>query len=268
MRAWKKVSDLFSVRTLQMLCVGAACATLVAQPSSAIFLGVSLIVYAIFLIFGVAIGFHRGLSHRSMPENSVWTWICLGIGVLTSLGKPLEWVLIHRMHHKYSDLPSDPHAPGQQGFWTVFLNRWHLPSAEEGGVPPQLSLVRDIVRSPVVKFYQQNYYYVLLAYVGTLTMSGGWLAVIYGYCWPVMFCVGATSLVNSVCHNGDVPKDCWWVAALTFGEGIHERHHLQPKQTNLSHAYYFDVSGWIMDKLWVVNREGAYEQERIKAVGE
>lgn len=265
---WKEVSALFSVRTLQLLCGVVACVALMVRPASSIYIGISLFVYAIFLIFGVAIGFHRGLSHRSMPENSVWTWICVGIGVLTSLGKPLEWVLIHRMHHKYSDLPSDPHAPGQQGFWTVFFNRWRLHRAEDGGAPPQLSLVRDIVKSPVVKFYQQNYYRILIVYVVTLAASGGWPAVVFGYCWPVLFCVCATSLVNSVCHNGAVPRDCWWVAALTFGEGIHERHHLQPKQINLSHDYYFDVSGWIMDKLWVVNQEGTYEQERIKAVGE
>ena len=236
----------FSVRTLQLACVLLVLGFLVLFPTSIWQIGGGFAAYSVFLIFGVAIGFHRGLSHRLFDLNSPLAWIALGVGTLSTLGKPVEWALIHRLHHQHSDEKSDPHSPVQQGFWTVFLNRWRLP-AESGR--PKLSLIRDLVGSRAVQFYQKRYYMVIATYVGLLAVAGGLPGVIFGYCWPVVMSVLATSLVNSVCHLGGKPRDSFWVTLFTFGEGIHGRHHEEPKTMNLSYAQFFDLSGWLLSKL-------------------
>ncbi|MDZ4083119.1 MAG: fatty acid desaturase [Bdellovibrionales bacterium] len=249
----------FSVRTLQAICLLAAIGFLILRPSEIYLLSYGFLVYAVFLIFGVAIGYHRGLSHRLLDLDSPLAWFSLAVGTLTSLGKPVEWALIHRLHHQHSDETADPHSPAQQGFWTVFLNRWRL-SPETA--KPRLSLVRDLVSSKNVQFFQKRYYLVIALYVLVLALAAGLPGVIFGYCWPVVLSVLATSLVNSVCHTGGVPRDSFWITLFTFGEGIHGRHHLEPKTINLSYAQYFDLSGWLLAKLSVRHEGVAWATRR------
>lgn len=236
----------FNVRTLQALCLFAVAGFVILLPIDFRLVGFGFLFYAIFLIFGVAIGYHRGLSHRLIDLESPLAWFSIGVGTLSSLGKPVEWALIHRLHHQHSDETADPHSPVQQGFWTVFLNRWRL-SAETA--KPRISLVRDLVSSKTVQFYQRRYYAVITTYIFILALVAGLPGVVFGYCWPVVMSVLATSLVNSVCHVGGVPRDSFWVTLFTFGEGIHGRHHKEPKTINLSYAQYFDLSGWLLAKL-------------------
>ena len=248
-----------NVRTLQTICLISAVGFLVLRPEESNLLFFGFLVYAVFLIFGVAIGYHRGLSHRLLDLESPLAWFSMGVGTLSSLGKPVEWALIHRLHHQHSDEKADPHSPAQQGFWTVFLNRWRLSSET---AKPRLSLVRDLVSSRNVQFFQQRYYAVIGGYVLLLALVAGVPGVIFGYCWPVVLSVLATSLVNSVCHLDGVPRDSFWVALFTFGEGIHGRHHREPKTIDLSYAQYFDLSGWILAKLSVRHEGVAWATRR------
>lgn len=249
----------FSVRTLQGTCLFFAVGFLVLKPASLSLLFFGFLVYAVFLIFGVAIGYHRGLSHRLLDLESPLGWFSLCVGTLSSLGKPFEWALIHRLHHQHSDELADPHSPAQQGFWTVFLNRWRL-STETA--KPRLSLVRDLVGSRNVQFFQKNYYAVIGVYVLLLYLGAGVPGVVFGYCWPIVLCVLATSLVNSVCHIGGAPRDSFWIAIFTFGEGIHGRHHREPKTIDLSYAQYFDLSGWLLAKLSIRHEGVAWATRR------
>lgn len=250
----------FSVRTLQLACVIFALGFSISVQNEIQFYVGGLFAYAVFLVFGVAIGYHRGLSHRLIDLNSPLAWLSLGIGTLSTLGKPVEWALIHRLHHQGSDEVADPHSPKQQGFWIVFLNLWRL-SPESA--KPKLSLIRDLVGAKSVQFYQKRYYVVIATYVALLAAFGGLTGVVFGYCWPVVLSVLATSMVNSICHLGGVPRDSFWIALFTFGEGIHGRHHREPKTMNLSYAQYFDLSGWLLVKLssgdegveWAIRRK-------------
>lgn len=241
----------FSIRTLQLGCVLVSVAYLAAGSWSWKNLVAALFVYAAFLVFGVAIGLHRGLSHRLLTPDSKLSWISLAFGTLSTLGRPVEWALIHRMHHLYSDSEADPHSPVQQGFWAVFSNTWRI--SETSG-KPRVSLVRDLIASKAVQFFQRYYYFVIASYVAGLSALFGLSGVVFGYCVPAVLCVLATSLVNSVCHLGGKSRDSVWVNLLTFGEGIHGRHHSEPKTVNLSHGVYFDLAGWLLDK-WTVSRE-------------
>jgi fatty-acid desaturase len=247
-----------SVRTLQLVCLCSTLLFIALDDWTWRNLAGGLIVYAVFLIFGVAIGLHRGLSHRILEPDSKLGWFSLAVGTLTTLGKPVEWALIHRMHHQHSDTDADPHSPLRQGFWAVFSNTWRL---SEAAGRPRVSLVRDLVSSKSVQFYQQHYYMAIGLYISILFFSFGITGVVFGYCLPVSLCVLATSLVNSVCHLGGEGKDSFWISFLTFGEGIHGRHHREPKTVNLSHGVYFDLAGWLLAK-WI----SVHEEEVVWAL--
>ena len=60
---------------------------------------------------GVTIGFHRMLTHRSF-EAHPWArnfWTILGS--LAVEGSPIDWCMVHRKHHQFSDHHGDPHSP-------------------------------------------------------------------------------------------------------------------------------------------------------------
>jgi stearoyl-CoA desaturase (delta-9 desaturase) len=72
-------------------------------------LGLSVLVYWFIGIFGINIGYHRLLSHRSFKTSAFWEKFCSLIGVITVVGSPLAWVAVHRQHHRVTERPGDPH---------------------------------------------------------------------------------------------------------------------------------------------------------------
>jgi fatty-acid desaturase len=65
---------------------------------------------------GIAMGFHRLLTHRGYA-TAKWLEYCIAVcGTLALQGGPIYWVAIHRMHHRYTDKPGDPHSP-RDGKW-------------------------------------------------------------------------------------------------------------------------------------------------------
>src|SRR6476620_1334322 len=54
---------------------------------------------------GITVGFHRLFTHRSFNTSRL-------LRALSAVEGPvIEWVSSHRKHHRFSDLPGDPHSP-------------------------------------------------------------------------------------------------------------------------------------------------------------
>ncbi len=245
----------FSVRTLQLVC--AVVSVAVVGPLAAHeprWLLLALSVYSLFAIFGMAIGYHRGLAHDLLLESSKWTWICLLLGTLSTHGRPVGWVLFHRLHHANSDHSGDPHSPVRQGFWSVALNYWSLPVGNEDVRFYRRQVVRSVLKRRAARFFQRYYYRTILGFVVGLILAAGWRGVVFGYCLPVTLSILGNSLVNAVCHRRGVPSDNWWLSLITFGEGIHGTHHAQTDRMNLSHGLYVDVAGFLMERIVGVDK--------------
>ena len=61
--------------------------------------------------FGVTIGFHRMLTHRSF-EAKPWLRATLAVlGSMSVQGAVIHWVADHRRHHAFTDEDGDPHSP-------------------------------------------------------------------------------------------------------------------------------------------------------------
>jgi fatty-acid desaturase len=80
---------------------------------------------AIFLVMwvlgqnvGIAISYHRQLTHRSFTTPK-WLEYAMAIcGTMALQGSPTYWVAVHRMHHQYTDKPGDPHSPRDGKWWS------------------------------------------------------------------------------------------------------------------------------------------------------
>jgi fatty-acid desaturase len=77
------------VRWLQILNFLVSVCVLLLHPSL-YGVAVSLFMYAILLIFGVNIGYHRALTHGSLKQNTFAYKICVSIKTLVGLGKPID----------------------------------------------------------------------------------------------------------------------------------------------------------------------------------
>lgn len=76
-------------------------------------------------------------------------------GYLCLEGSPIFWVTTHRLHHRYSDKPGDPHSP-LDGQWHAFLGWMYRPkvliSKEESKI-----LAPDLYRDPLYRFLHVNH---------------------------------------------------------------------------------------------------------------
>src|SRR5215470_10147463 len=62
------------------------------------------------------IGYHRYFSHRSFKTSRPFQFVLAFLAHTSAQKGALWWAAHHRIHHRYSDLPGDPHSP-KQGFW-------------------------------------------------------------------------------------------------------------------------------------------------------
>jgi len=59
--------------------------------------------------FGVTVGFHRCLTHRSFTARPALRVALAIAGSMAFEGDVIGWVATHRRHHAFTDRPGDPH---------------------------------------------------------------------------------------------------------------------------------------------------------------
>ena len=180
---------------------------------------------------GIALCYHRLLTHRSFKVPRLLEYLLTFCGVLAAQGGPVGWVSTHRLHHAFSDTPQDPHSP-VKNFWWGHMG-WFLYDDPRRARCWALDLARD----PVHRFLNrtQGLCPVLLGVL--LYVIGGFPWVIWGLSVRTVVVYHVTWLVNSAAHTwgyrtyktNDRSTNCWWVALLSFGEGWHNNHHAFPR---------------------------------------
>lgn len=183
---------------------------------------------------GVTLTYHRLLTHRSFKVPKWFEYILATIGALSAQGSPLLWVAEHRIHHRYSDAPGDPHSP-TKGFFHAHVG--HLFYVKDHHCEKKmLRYVPDLSKQPYYRFLHKYNIWIALSVVPILYAFGGWAFVLWGGFMRVALMLHFTWLVNSATHTWgyrnystrDHSRNCWWVAMLSAGEGWHNNHHAQP----------------------------------------
>ncbi|MGK7939501.1 MAG: acyl-CoA desaturase [Crocosphaera sp.] len=212
-------------------------------------IGVTLFLYWLTGALGITLGFHRLVSHRSFQSPKWLEYILVFCGTLACQGSPIQWVGLHRIHHKYSDTEPDPHD-SNQGFWWSHMG-WMLHKIPADNDIPRYT--KDISED---SFYQfcQNFMIPIQIVLGLILYAlGGWSFVIWGIFVRLVMVFHFTWFVNSATHkfgyqsheSNDNSRNCWWVALLTFGEGWHNNHHAY--QYSARHG----LAWWEIDITWM-----------------
>jgi stearoyl-CoA desaturase (delta-9 desaturase) len=191
---------------------------------------------------GVAVCYHRQLTHRGFVTPKWLEYLMAICGAMTLQGSPIYWVAVHRMHHQFTDKSGDPHSP-RDGKWWSHMG-WILHGALHNETAMLARYAPDLQRE---RFYRwlAVWHWVPITLSGILllglgTAVGGWKLGLSWLLWGVLLrtTVGfhVTWLVNSATHlwgarrfnTHDDSTNNWWVALLTGGEGWHNNHHAHP----------------------------------------
>jgi len=208
----------------------------------------ALIVFATIWILaqnvGIAMGYHRLLTHRGYATPK-WLEYCIAIcGALALQGGPIYWVAVHRMHHKYTDKPGDPHSP-RDGKWWSHMG-WIMNATLRDETEALKQYAPDLSRQPFYRWLNRLHWVPLTVVGLSLFAFGGWSWLLWGAFLPVTIGLHVTWMVNSVTHlwgrrrfsTSDDSRNNLWVALLTGGEGWHNNHHANPVSARHGLAWY------------------------------
>jgi len=207
---------------------------------------------------GITAGYHRLWAHRAYSAHWITRYfLCLtGAGALE--GSIKWWCGGHRVHHRYTDTPSDPYN-ANGGFWYAHIG-WMLLKPDP--VHSKKADIRDLNADPIIR-WQHKYYLIIAPFMAfvfpTLVAGLGWGDWMGGYFYAgalrLLFVHHSTFCVNSVAHyfgeqsfdDHRSPRDSWVTALLTLGEGYHNFHHEFPNDyRNGIRTFDYDPTKWLI----------------------
>ncbi|KAJ3144478.1 hypothetical protein HDU89_008215 [Geranomyces variabilis] len=213
-----------------------------------------------YYITGLAItaGYHRLWSHRSYEATRPYEWWMAITGAGAVQGSIKWWSRNHRAHHRWTDTDADPYS-AHKGFWHSHI-LWMI--FKEDNKKLGKVDVSDLNKDPVVAWQHRNFVPLML-FMGflfpTLVAGLGWGDWRGGYFWAgttrLTFVHHATFCVNSLAHwlgehtfdDRHTPRDHFFTALATMGEGYHNFHHEFPSDfRNAIRFWQYDPTKWLI----------------------
>lgn len=229
-----------------------------------------LILYVLTGGFGINIGYHRFLSHRSFKASRFVQFILSLLGVMAMQCGPITWVSLHRLHHRKTDQELDPHSPRVSLLWAHFL--WtFFPHPRGSTYEDRAKYARDLIQFPELVFLEKRFLTINFGFLLILSAFGylidGWHEAISYFtcagCLRIVLIWHSTFIVNSLNHRwgyrnydtSDDSKNNLLISLLVFfGEGWHNNHHAQPKSAKHGHRWFeFDLAFYLIVILQKLN---------------
>jgi stearoyl-CoA desaturase (delta-9 desaturase) len=220
--------------------------------------------------FGVTIGFHRMLTHRSFRTSKPMEYLFAVLGTMAIQGPVINWVADHRKHHAHTDEEGDPHSPhvgrgrGLLGAVRGLLHA-HVGWLLDGDARAERSrYAKDLVEDRGMGWIDTAF--PALAALGlAIPFAAGWLitgelsGALTGLLWGglvrVFMLHHVTWSINSICHffgrrrfaTDDHSTNVFWLALPSLGEAWHHNHHTFPRSARhgLSRLE-LDPSAWVI----------------------
>jgi stearoyl-CoA desaturase (delta-9 desaturase) len=205
-------------------------------------------------IVAVTLFLHRSQAHRGVQFHPAVAhffrfWLWLTTGMVTK-----QWVAIHRKHHRFSDMPGDPHSPHVYGIRRVFFKGaglYHEASKDKVmvdtyGVGTPADWMELHVYTPHSRL---GIGFLFLFNIAVF----GWVGALIWAVQMLWIPFWAAGVVNGIGHwigyrNGETKDHSrnimpWGI--VIGGECLHNNHHLDPANPRLSRRWFeFDI-GWM-----------------------
>lgn len=195
-----------------------------------------------FRMFWITGGYHRYFAHKTYKTSRAFQFITAFMAQTSVQKGALWWAAHHRTHHKYSDLPEDPHSAKIYGFWYSHIG-WIIGPDFKA---THFELIKDYAKFPELKWLNKNhlvapaFLFVLVWVVGSFVNGGGVFdptaglsTIVVGFFLSTIILYHGTFSINSLMHmignkryeSGDESKNNLVLALITLGEGWHNNHH-------------------------------------------
>ncbi len=229
--------------------------------------------------FGITVGFHRMLTHRSFRTSKPVEYLFAAAGSMAVQGPVINWVADHRKHHAHTDEEGDPHSPhvGQgKGIVGAFRGLIHAHVGwlvTDHGKAERQRYAKDLVEDRGMRAINTSFL-ALVALGLAVPFAAGWLitgeltGALTGLLWGglvrVFLLHHVTWSINSICHFfgrrrfdvEDRSTNVWWLALPSMGEAWHHNHHAFPRSARHGlRRLELDPSGWLialMEKVGLV----------------
>ena len=235
--------------------------------------------------FGVTVGYHRMLTHRSFQTSKPLEYLFAALGSSALQGSVLDWVADHRKHHAHADEEGDPHSPhlgdgaGLRGLWHAHVG-WLFDSQ---GRANWRRYAPDLYEDPGMRTINRLFPLLTLLSLGLPALAGfayhGDLAgalrgLVWGSLVRIFLLHHVTWSINSICHFfgsrpfqvDDESGNVAWLALPSLGEAWHHNHHAFPRSAFHGLRWYqVDPTGLVirgMERLGLARRVTRIPRER------
>jgi stearoyl-CoA desaturase (delta-9 desaturase) len=200
------------------------------------------------------IGYHRYFSHRSFKTSRPFQFVLAFLAETSAQKGALWWAAHHRVHHRYSDQPGDPHSP-KMGFWESHVF-WIL---RDGSAATRE--IKDFSKYPELRLLNTYHLVPPVLLAVALFALGGMPALVWGFFVSTVLLWHGTFLVNSLNHvwgsrryeTTDTSRNNFVLALLTMGEGWHNNHHHYMASANQGFFWWeIDLSYYLIRAMQAV----------------
>ncbi len=242
---------------------------------------------------GLTMGYHRLFAHHAYVVPKWLEYTIALFGYLAIQRGPIFWSAMHRMHHKYTDVPGkDPHSP-KEGLWHVHFGWIQMRRSDIWTQEVYKKQAPDLYKDPFYRWldherhdYIVNFVIIGIAYgIGGLVGAAGPFDTHNALCWLVwvgllnrVALLQAFALINSLCHMwGSSPyrsktdrtsTNNLLVALLIFGEGWHNNHHAFPKSARHGLRWFqVDVAWytiWLLKTVGLAKNVSLPDKQQVK----
>lgn len=206
----------------------------------------SILLYVCIGCFGISLGYHRLLTHKSFSVSRNWEIFLTLWGALAFTGSSIGWVSVHRNHHRYSDTEKDPHSPVHRGS-SILIASYKITPDKWG--------VRQLITDRFHLFLHRYYFGLLTLWATLFFAFFGLTGLMHLVLIPAVISVWVSTVSNYMNHTWgyrnydtrDNSLNNWFNALLTFGEGWHNNHHAYPGAWNFGHKWWeLDIGAQII----------------------
>jgi stearoyl-CoA desaturase (delta-9 desaturase) len=199
--------------------------------------GVALMMTYVYVLFGGTIGLHRLFSHGAFTPPKWFKWMCGVFATLIGAGSLIQWIALHRHHHKHSDTKEDPHNAKSGLFNLLLMDPYH-------DVSP--SIPKREWRDPFFQYFHYTYWWWHIAAFSLLLISVQTFLMFY-VIPSVLTIMWVTFSVYYIVHipgigyknyeREDTSENIGgkFMSIITGGESLHNNHHETPRAWDFAH---------------------------------
>ena len=163
------------------------------------------VVFYVTRALGITVFYHRGFAHRAFKMTRPVQFMGALLGAAAAQRGPLWWVGTHRVHHRLTDRPGDPHSPVVDTFLYSHIGwLFRSPTVPAGRVA-------DLERFREIRFVDRFHY---VAPIGTALAAFGAGAAL-GKLYPGLHTSGLQMLVwgfflsTTLLYHAKFSADSW-----------------------------------------------------------